>query len=286
LSYYAEDSILLQDAKGFRISRRLLNGARAIDAYSGDVLNGLGLAVDIFMNLPEKKLSGRFVVGVGLIVAFSLFCGYINIGLFFLFGVPLIPILIGVILVWFSPQSWKHGLAATVLIFPCFIAGFAIFYWSLPRAEPESFLIPKGFRGTFVIVFVQGCTAEPIAYEDGRRVYRIPNSGVLFQEGDRTFGVMDQQFYILDDTGGRTRLPVFHYSNYDEERNSWRWRFSNAELNGDTLGVFWAYWSYEAFTVSTFRQTANESLDERKTKNATLDKLIAAEMKKRNCVVK
>ena len=284
MSYYAEDSFLLQDANRFCISRKFCNGPRSITVYSKYFYNGLGLAVDILVNLPEKKLSRRFVIGVGLIVVFSLICGYLNIGLFFLFGVPLIPIVIGVILVWFSPQPWKHRLAATLLIFPCFIAGFAILYWSLPRAEPETFLIPKGFRGTFVIVFVQACSAEPIFYEGGRRVYRIPVGGVLFQKGNRTYGVMDQQFYILDDSGARTELPVFYYSDYDQERDSWRWRLSNAELNENTPGVFWAYWRHVAFTVASFSELAEQTNETREGSNAALSRLIEFESKQRNCV--
>jgi hypothetical protein len=236
------------------------------------------------MRLTVKNFNKRFLVGTALIVIFSLFCGYLNIGLFFLFGTPLIPILAGLLLVWFSPQSWKHRLAATLLIFPSFTAGFAILYWTLPRAEPETFLIPKDFRGTFVVVFVQGCPAEPIPYSDGRRTYRIPQSGVLLHTGERTFGWMDQRFFSLDEDGNRTEIPVFYYGSFQEERSSWRWRFSNSQLDEETVGIHWAYWRELAFTASNFRELSKETRQEREAKNQSLVKLIDLEAKRLNCI--
>ena len=234
------------------------------------------------VSFQKNKQSKRFIIGTFLIVAFSLFCGYLNIGLFFLFGIPLVPIFIGVLLVWISSRPWTHRLFATFLIFPSFVAGFAFLYVTLPRAEPETFLIPADFRGTFLIDFVEACSAEPILYENGRRIYRIPKNGVLIQQGKRSEGLIDRRFFLVDDDGKLTELPEFSYHNYQDERNSWR-RWFGDEIAEESLGAFWAYFSKEAFIILTFREMASRSQEQREVENSRLFKLHEVEMKRLNC---
>ena len=216
-------------------------------------------------------------------MAFSLFSGHLNIGLFFLFGIPLLPIFVGLLLVLISSRPWTHRLVATFLIFPSFVAGFALFYVTLPRAEPETFLIPADFRGTFFVDFVEACSAEPIIYENGRRVYRIPKNGVLIHQGKRTEGLIDRRFFLVADNGKLTELPEFSYHNYKDEKNSWPRRWFGDEITEDSTGVFWAYFSKEAFIILTFREMAGWPQEQRKAENSRLFKFREAEMKRLNC---
>jgi hypothetical protein len=122
--------------------------------------------------------SRLFWIGIVLIATFSLLCGFLNIGLVYIFALPLIPVLIGLILVWISSARAKKKFLASLIPVPAMAIGFLVFFWLLPKAEPETFLLPDNYRGVFTVVFVDGC-GSPIPYENGRRIYNIPASGVL-----------------------------------------------------------------------------------------------------------
>jgi hypothetical protein len=46
------------------------------------------------------------------------------------------------------------------------------------QAEPETHLIPKGYKGYVIIIFDEK-NGVPEKYENGSRVYEIPSDGVL-----------------------------------------------------------------------------------------------------------
>jgi hypothetical protein len=65
-----------------------------------------------------------------------------------------------------------------------FILGLLLLSWSCNKPfEPESHFLPKGYRGPVVIIYNQkdGLIKE---YLDGRRIYRIPKSGILKTQFD------------------------------------------------------------------------------------------------------
>ncbi|MES2766550.1 MAG: hypothetical protein V4642_11810 [Bacteroidota bacterium] len=61
------------------------------------------------------------------------------------------------------------------------------------RAENCIYLIPKGFTGNVVIVFGQK-NGEQIEYKNEKRLYRIPENGVLKTKFQKKYGIANMYF--------------------------------------------------------------------------------------------
>jgi hypothetical protein len=66
----------------------------------------------------------------------------------------------------------------------CFLAAFA---GCIERAEPASHFVPSGYVGEVYIIFGVPDGAPPET-RDGRRIYRIPPSGILRTQFPPTYG--------------------------------------------------------------------------------------------------
>lgn len=228
--------------------------------------------------------STVFPIGVVLSLMFSLMCGVLNIGVLFLFGLPLVPVLVGLTLVWISRERTKNKILVSMLTVPAIATGFLLYFWILPRAEPETFLLPNDYRGPFVVLLIEGC-GSTIPYENGRRIYNIPPSGVLSYSGKTTEGVIDRRFALSNSDGTFTQLPEFDHSAFDEEIRSFKWRFSREELTKETLGVFWGYMTVtdSSFVISNYREMEKLTSSERENVSRQLQRKIDAELQSKNC---
>lgn len=216
--------------------------------------HGSRIALKMIMSMsdvPGRPRSWQFAIGLFLIVESSLAIGYMNIAVLYLLGTPLFVLLAGLVLVWFSRVGLRFKIICSCLPIPLFLAGFITFYHLLPRAEPETFLLPDQFRGQIEIIFDEKC-GEDIPHELGRRIYRFPESGVLIVNGPRTYGVIDRRFMLVDQHGNKSRIPEFHWSDIEQEKLDWHWFLSHSGLTADTVGVFWAYQSSFSFIVSSY----------------------------------
>ena len=75
----------------------------------------------------------------------------------------------------------------------------------LNKPAPEMYLIPAGFRGELRVVYGEpGGVAPPV--ENGRRVLQIPPDGVTIIQPEYRSGLIDNEYYLVDAAGGRTRL--------------------------------------------------------------------------------
>jgi hypothetical protein len=198
-----------------------------------------------------QKRSWVFKTGVGFVIFWSFIIGFFNIGVLYLFGVPLLGLLMGVILVWISKETLKTKLLLTFIPIPITLLSFFLFYLLLPKAEPETFLIPQNFRGQFVIIFDEPC-GQSVNYENGKRIYQIPNDGILITKSKQTMGVIDRKFYLIDENGNQTQMPEFHWNKFEEEQKDWHWTFSRIRLSKTLVGVFWAYRSDFSFIISDY----------------------------------
>lgn len=86
----------------------------------------------------------------------------------------------------------------------------------LTRPAPETFLLPTGYSGRVRVVYNQPDGAAP-ALENGRRLYRIPPTGVLFTQFPDEHGLIDQQYYDVAASGQRRPLPVLDTRDFNEE---------------------------------------------------------------------
>jgi len=147
---------------------------------------------------------------------FGLGIFFLLIGLFFFltfwliyFGFALL--LLGTILVLFSRQKWYYQLIAIGL--PLGYVGFSILN---AFARPETFLISDGFKGVVYIIYDEQI-GEPKEFEGLRRVYKIPETGVLFTKFKQTQGIHDRKFYYISKRGDRKELGVLDYREYNEK---------------------------------------------------------------------
>jgi hypothetical protein len=80
-------------------------------------------------------------------------------------------------------------------------------FFACTQKIKETWVIPDGFQGRINVVFNQP-NAAPIPELKGRRIYKIPDDGILLTSSKLKAGFIDQQFYYEKKIGGRTRIPV------------------------------------------------------------------------------
>lgn len=109
-------------------------------------------------------------------------------------------------LLFMSSFSWLNKGARAA------VAGISFFVATAcsgeQQSEPELFLIPEGYVGSFYIVF-NIPSGEPQTYEDGARVYDIPEDGVLVMQSDSNPGTISsdkENFFYESDDGSRTKV--------------------------------------------------------------------------------
>lgn len=198
------------------------------------------------MTLPEQtKYDDKLVIGTVVIVLFSVVVGFLNFGIVYLFGVPLIGLVVGLIVLWISKSRIIYRLIVTFSILPIVIASF--FIWrTMNLARPEIFLLPDGFRGEFVIFFEEKCGVDEMR-NGTDRVYEIPASGVLILNADRNRGLLNRRFFFVEEDGRRVEFPEFGRQKFETELEEWDWygKRSSIEptLTRQTVGAFWAYGS-------------------------------------------
>lgn len=105
-----------------------------------------------------------------------------------------------------KPVSWStRGLHAVITTF-AFLAATACSGGQ--KSDPELFLIPEGYVGSFYIVF-NIPSGEPQTYEEGARVYDIPADGVLLLQSDSNAGTIssdEETFFYESDDGSRKTI--------------------------------------------------------------------------------
>lgn len=163
-----------------------------------------------------------------------------------------------------TEQQKTSKLLVRILLFPLTLVAVVVLIFSfsfltsyITRPDKEAFLIPKAFRGKVHVHFNEpfGMITEK---ENGRRLYKIPNSGILLSQFKDEQGLIDQQYYLVDEEGNRTLLPQLDVRDYNEE---WTTVKNPHEPSRDSLGVFHAGrvssdGTYE-FYVSTYRQLSD-----------------------------
>jgi len=118
---------------------------------------------------------------------------------------------IGTILILFSRQKWYFQLITIGLPL-----GYVAFSIVNAFARPETFLIPDGFNGVVYIVYDEQI-GEPKEFEGLRRVYKIPETGVLFTKFKQTQGIHNRKFYYVTKNCDRKELGILDYREYNEK---------------------------------------------------------------------
>ena len=209
----------------------------------------------------SQNQSGIFITGVVLTMLFSVVIGIFHIGVLYLCGFPILGLLIGIMLVWFSEKKIEVKIIFTLIPIPLILITFLLFM-TFSRAETEIFLIPKHLRGEIVVFYEEACGQPPL-YEDKNRIYQIPESGVLITGFKKNNGHLSRKFYFVDESGNRTEILQLHWQDFDTEKQNWHSFYSNSAdaLTKDTVGAFWGYGSQTyglsqnsfSYVISTYR---------------------------------
>lgn len=89
-----------------------------------------------------------------------------------------------------------------------FLISIVSFFTSCQRATPEIFIIPEGYNGKVMVVFEKKNGSKP-EYENNKRVYDIPVSGVLVSQFSINDGFISREFFYVDSLGKRTPIRIF-----------------------------------------------------------------------------
>jgi len=197
----------------------------------------------------STTMSWLSTIGVILVVLSSIIIGVFNIGVLYLFGIPVLTLILGVVFVWFGSGKFKAKIALTLLPLLIIPASFYTAY-QLGKAEPETFLIPHNLRGEVVVFYDEPCGREP-ERENGSRIYKISNEGVLITQFKENRGSLDHKFYLVDEDGNRTEIPFFRRQNFDTEQREWESVHSSpvSEFTRESVGAFWGY-GRETYSIS------------------------------------
>jgi hypothetical protein len=212
------------------------------------------------MSDGTTKRNGLFIIGTVLLTIGAAVTTFATFFVYF-YGIPVIIFIVGVILVWLSGRTTKTKTLLTLV--PVVVFFTYQYFWRLSNtAEPETFLISYSFRGKVHILFNEAC-GQVGKYENGRRVYDIPDNGILLTKFKDEHGFINQQYYFVDNLGKRTAIPKMDIRDFNEE---WTIEKNLNEPSRDSLGVF--HWGttgngehldegkyyYQEFYVSTYRQ--------------------------------
>ncbi len=232
-----------------------------------------------------QKPNWLFLTGAVLVVFWSAVIGFLHIGVLYLFGLPILGLILGIILVWFAKENISKKLLVTIVPIPLITAIFFLSIY-LNKAESETFLIPTDYRGDIVIFYDEGCGQEPLIVK-GRRIYQISNDGVLITKFKKNSGYLDQEFYLVDENENRTEIPKFGRQNFHTEKKVWGDFLSTPveEFTKETVGAFHSYGAETyffspksfGFIISDYRYFDRDSKDislERKQFTETAVKLL------------
>jgi hypothetical protein len=128
------------------------------------------------------------------------------------------------------------------------------------KAEPEIYLIPSDFVGKVNVLFNEESGAAK-EYDRKRRVYKIPSDGILLTQFRTNDGIIDREYYSVDNIGKRTLLEVYMINNSKRDTAEYIVRDKNKKgIFGD--GTSGQYGStndsksvqYQEFIVSNYNQ--------------------------------
>ena len=97
------------------------------------------------------------------------------------------------------------------------IIGLIYIVFNYPKADPEILLIPNNYIGEVIVVFNQR-NGKPVEFENKKRVYRIPKSGILFTQFTYNPGVINQEYYSIDSIGNRHEIE---YRPFMDDRDNY-----------------------------------------------------------------
>ena len=187
--------------------------------------------LQLFSNL-DKTYRIFFMILIAVVIAFIwLYMVYLALGPWInAFSIPVFYLwIIGnvfqlLFLDWQLPKQKAKKTTVKIILgilglpltaIACAVLLYAISFFSayLSKPEPETYLIPSEYEGRFKVIYGEKCGISPNT-ENGRRVLEIADNGILIIQTEFKSGVIDHEYYFVDETGNRTRVE--RYENYKD----------------------------------------------------------------------
>lgn len=126
--------------------------------------------------------------------------------------------IVGLLLVWFSKTKLKTKLLTTILPLILWYPGLLAFmFLGSKHMSPETFLIPKDFRGQITLIYNEPC-GQTIPKVDGRLIYKIPDNGVMILKNEFETGIIDQDYYFVDENWSKiSKIPELIQQDFNED---------------------------------------------------------------------
>jgi uncharacterized protein DUF6843 len=181
--------------------------------------------------MSDKKKDRTFTIGLTVLTIGWIGC--LN-PYWIIFVGPVF--LVGLVVVWFSKQRLLIKGLLTLLPFLLWYPGFLAFmYFGSSRMTPETFLIPNTFRGQITLIYNEPC-GQLIQEIDGRLIYKIPDNGVLICKNKLETGIIDHQYYFVDNNGDRiSKIDMLIQQDFNE---SYTLEKNEKEPPRDKVGLF------------------------------------------------
>ena len=209
----------------------------------GFAILGQDVVIFIISNMAAVVWAGQASVGFWLLFCTFVFQSAAVPGLTF-FKFPNIA----------KPYSLHAILMRHFKLFIFIIASSVFLTACETERTPETFLLQDNFKGFFYIVYNKTGGQEK-AFEQNRRLYKIPATGVLFTKfkndwGSIKFenGVINQQFYFFDNNGKRAKIKVLDTGDFNNQATTYPKKEFDSK---DSLAAFFI----SAGTISNGKST-------------------------------
>ena len=91
-----------------------------------------------------------------------------------------------------------------------------LFLSSCMMGVNEVFLIPDGYEGPVIVRFNE-VAGIPIEMENGKRIFKVPQSGILKSEENLQKGYRDIEYFYIDGSGNTTEIESVQIQLLDDE---------------------------------------------------------------------
>ncbi len=83
-----------------------------------------------------------------------------------------------------------------------------IMFLGCNNGDKEVIILPKNYRGYVVIIYNQKAGVQA-KYENGKRIYEIPSSGILKTQFDGNYGLREFTEYYFEKIAPENKIPSY-----------------------------------------------------------------------------
>ncbi len=209
------------------------------------------------------------------IIVLSIIICFLN-AYFLLFG--FIFYCIGAVIVIVSGKKIKTKVLSLILPIVFLLVGYNLCDFFRPKRMPTTYIIPQNFNGKFRIVYGLPCGIVP-AFENKRMILNIPADGILMVNSKNTSGVIDDEFYFVNENNIRTKIAVGESFQTKAKEKQFALMLNNGVFTKDSITQIY----YEEFQIFN-NDIVNWTVEEQEKHGNDLDSI--SERKISDCLNK